>query len=132
MILIDTSVLIDFLKGKKTEKTNKLDEIIATGLPFGICSFTYQEVLQGARTEKEFRTLRLYLHSQTFYELQHGLESYENTARMYMQCRRKGITIRSTTDLLIAQIAIENGLYLLHDDTDYTRLAELFKELKEY
>ena len=51
---------------------------------------------------------------------------------MFFDCRRKGITIRSTVDLLISQIAIENNLYLLHDDTDYTRIAEVNKKLKFY
>jgi predicted nucleic acid-binding protein len=132
MILVDTSVLIDFLKGKETEKTKKLDHAIAHAIPFGICSLVYQEVLQGARTDEEFCCLSEYLRTQTFHELKNGLQSYENAARMYMLCRKNGITLRGTIDLIIAEIAIENDLFLLHDDADYTRLAGLVKSLKVY
>ncbi|MEQ6358376.1 hypothetical protein SAMN04244560_00243 [Thermoanaerobacter thermohydrosulfuricus] len=45
---------------------------------------------------------------------------------------KKGITIRSTIDLLIAQTAIENNLYLLHDDKDFSLIAQVDERLKEY
>lgn len=53
-------------------------------------------------------------------------------AKLYFKCRKKGITIRSTIDLLIAQTAIENDLYLLHDDNDFTLIAKVDQRLKEY
>ncbi len=52
MILVDTSVLIDYLKGNSNEPTELLDTIIENGLSFGICNFVYQEVLQGVKTEQ--------------------------------------------------------------------------------
>jgi len=51
---------------------------------------------------------------------------------MYIKCRKKGITIRSTLDLIIAEIAIENDLYLLHDDIDFANIAKAVKNLKIY
>ena len=51
---------------------------------------------------------------------------------MYMNCRKKGITIRSTVDLIIAEIAIENNLYLLHDDSDFVNISKIYKDLKMY
>lgn len=51
---------------------------------------------------------------------------------MYFVCRRKGITVRSSIDLLIAETAIENDLYLLHNDADYINIAGIFTELKLY
>lgn len=132
MILVDTSVLIDFLKGKETEKTDKLQQIIKDDLPFGINDFIYQEVLQGARTEKEFEMLKEYLKSQRFYGLKFGSESYSEVALIFVKCRKEGIMIRSTIDLLIAETAIENELYLLHDDRDFTNMAEVIEELREY
>jgi predicted nucleic acid-binding protein len=132
MILIDTSILIDFLKGKETEKTFKFEEIIKNEIPYGINNFIYQEILQGSRTEKEYTILNEYLQSQRFYDLKFGVKSYENAARMYFLCRNMGITIRSTIDLLIAETAIENKLFLLHDDRDFTNIAEVVNDLKEY
>ncbi len=130
MILVDTSVLIDYLKGNSNEPTELLDTIIENGLSFGICNFVYQEILQGVKTEQEFDSLKEYLQALPFYELKFGTQSYENTALLNFCCRRAGITIRSTIDLLIAQIAIENNLYLLHNDKDFDFLANVISELK--
>ncbi len=132
MVLVDTSVLINYFKGNLNEKTNLFEEILQNNLQFGINNFIYQEILQGAATEKEFNILKEYLSSQLFYELKFNKESYENAARIYFKVRKKGITIRSTIDLLIAQTAIENNLFLLHDDKDFTNIAKIFQELKEY
>jgi predicted nucleic acid-binding protein len=73
-----------------------------------------------------------YLNTLPFYELQYGKQSYENAALMNIKCRENGITIRSTIDLIIAEIAIENNLYILHDDSDFTYMAKVIKELKIY
>jgi predicted nucleic acid-binding protein len=88
--------------------------------------------LQGAKTEKEFYQLKEYLDTLPFYDLHNGRKSYENTALIYVKCRKSGITVRSTVDLIIAQTAIENGLYLLHNDNDYLNIAKVIKELKLY
>jgi len=66
----------------------------------------------------------------TFYDLLNGRKSYEDAALMYMNCRKAGITVRSSIDMIIAQIAIENQLYLLHNDADYDNIAKIIKELK--
>lgn len=124
MILLDTSVFINYFKGEDNHKTQLLDEIIENNMKFSICSFVYQEVLRGAKTQHEFDMLKSYLQSLPFYELKFGRNSYEQAAMLNFQCRRSGITIRSTIDLLIAQIAIENDLLLLHDDKDFDFIAE--------
>jgi len=132
MILVDTSVLINFFRGVKNNKVEKLRSAIINRIPYGICSLVYMELLQGARTEKEYELLKEYLSTQTFYELKNGRNSYEAAAMNYMQCRTNGITVRSTIDLIIAQISIENGLLLLHDDSDFSLIAKVVTDLKEY
>ncbi|NSW75758.1 MAG: PIN domain nuclease [Candidatus Atribacteria bacterium] len=132
MILVDTSVLIPFLRGIENEKTRKFEELIEKNIPFGINNYIYQEVLQGARNEREFRVLEEYLSSQIFYELEHGRKSYRKAAFLYFRCRKAGFTIRSTIDLLIAQTAIENGLYLLHNDQDFAIIARVENKLMEW
>ncbi|MDA8272928.1 MAG: PIN domain nuclease [Deltaproteobacteria bacterium] len=132
MILVDTSVLINYFKGINNYKTEKLEEILKNGIIFGINNFIYQEILQGASTEKEFKLLNQYLSSQKFYELNYGTKSYENAAKIYYSCRKKGVTPRSTIDLLIVETAIENNLFLLHDDNDFTEIAFIVGKLKEY
>ncbi|MGB9812724.1 MAG: type II toxin-antitoxin system VapC family toxin [Thermovenabulum sp.] len=132
MILVDTSVLISFLKGVNKEQVRKFEEVIQKNIPFGINYFIYQELLQGAKNEKEFALIKNYFSTQKFYDLKYGARSYENAAKLYIKCRKKGITIRSTVDLLIAETAIENDLYLLHDDNDFSLIAKVDERLKEY
>ncbi len=125
MILVDTSVLINFFKGIKTEGSRKFEAVLQRGIPFGINSFILQEVLQGAASEKEFSLLKKYLSTQRFYDLKDPVDSFINAARLYMACRKKGITIRSTIDCLIAETALEHDLLLLHSDNDYNAMARV-------
>ena len=132
MILIDTSVLVDYFKGIESRPAKLFDELMENGIPYGINDFVYQELLQGSRTIDEFNTLKEYLETIPFYDLQYGKESYEKAAFLHFQCRRNGITIRSTIDLLIAEIAIENDLLLLHNDEDFDNIRKVIKELRIY
>jgi predicted nucleic acid-binding protein len=132
LILVDTSVLIDYLKGNCNDKTDKLDFIIDRGIEFGINNLIYQEILQGAATSKEFNILNDYLSSLKFYYLKLGLKSYENAAKYYFECRKKGITVRSTIDMLIVETALENDLYLLHNDRDFDNVTKVITGLKIY
>jgi predicted nucleic acid-binding protein len=125
MILVDTSVLIDFFKGVKTEGGKKFEMVLQRGIPFGINSFILQEVLQGAASEKEFSLLREYLSTQRFYDLKDPVDSFINAAKLYMECRKKGITIRSTIDCLIAETVLEHNLLLLHSDNDFKAMARV-------
>ena len=123
MILVDTSVLIDLFKGLYSEPAIRLRYVLSHQIPFGITPVVYQEVLQGAKSTSEFRRLRAYLSTQRFYHPRDPVTSYEAAAGIYFQCRRQGITIRSTTDCLIAQVAMEHQLLLLHHDRDFDAMA---------
>ena len=125
MYLVDTSVLIDFLKGKETEQTKKLENIMRNQIPFGISAFTYQELLQGARDKHEYEKLRTYLATQKIYYPSH--ETFDSSAYLFFTCRKKGITIRSTIDTLIATTAMENGLILLCSDRDFKYMTEVIE-----
>ena len=83
----------------------------------------YGFVMDGAKTEKEYATLKEYLSSQRFFHPKNPVESYAQAALIYFACRRKGITVRSTIDCLIAQIALEHDLFLLHNDSDFIAMA---------
>jgi len=130
MILIDTSILIGYFKGLKGEPYDKLDGLIEQDIPVGICNQIYQEVLQGAKNKKEFDLLKEYLEIMDFYDLRYGKKSYENAALLYINCRKAGITPRSTIDLIIAQIAIDNNLLLFHNDKDFIQISEVNPDLK--
>jgi predicted nucleic acid-binding protein len=130
MILVDTSVLVGFLKGQADDRTELFKEILSRDIPFGISSYTYQEVLQGARNEEEFQTLKEYLSTQHIYYLEPEPATYEKAAKLYFNMRRKGVTPRSTLDMLIALTAMENDLALLHNDSDFNAIANNIPDFK--
>lgn len=126
---MDTSVWIDYLSGTETEVTGRFTEILNRGYTVGLTSVVYQEVVQGVSSRREFEQTSEYLGSQTFYHPREPIGSYREAARMYFDCRRAGITIRSSADCLIARVAIEHDLLLLHDDRDFEKIAEVIPDL---
>ena len=132
MILVDTSVFIDYLKGQNNDSTKRFEYILESKIPYGINDYIYQEILQGSRDLKEFSILKDYFETIPFYYLQNGKESYEKASMINILCKKNGITIRSTIDLLIAETAIENNLYLLHNDNDFKFMSKVVKNLKLY
>jgi predicted nucleic acid-binding protein len=130
MVLVDTSVLIGFLKGNKNGKISIFTELLARDIPFGISAYTYQEVLQEARDMAELQTLKDYLITQQIYFLKQEAATYERAAMLYFNLRRKGITPRGTLDMLIALTAIDNNLALLHNDRDFDEMADHLPELR--
>ncbi|GJL66277.1 MAG: twitching motility protein PilT [Nitrospirales bacterium] len=130
MYLVDTSVWLDFFRNQSTQAVRKFEEILDGKIPFGITGLIYQEVLQGADSPRDFLQLQTYLGTQKFYHPVDPVRSYEKAADLYFRCRREGITIRGSIDCLIAQVAIEQKLYLLHHDRDFTKIAEVIPDLK--
>lgn len=132
MILVDTSVIIDFLRNQDNERVVLFEGIIAKRVPWGISEYIYQEVLQGSRDEREFEKLKEYFDTIPIYFLKYGKVSFERAAMLNVRCRRSGITIRSTIDLLIAETAIENDVSLLHNDSDFEHMSKVITELRQY
>ncbi len=95
----------------------------------GLTSVVYQEVVQGVSSREEFERTAEYLGSQPFYHPRDPIESYREAALVYFRCRRAGITVRSAIDCLIARVAIEHDLILLHNDGDFDNMAKVITEL---
>ena len=131
MILVDSSVLIDFLEGRESAAVDRFIEVLDRDIPFGLSPLTVLEVLQGASSDRDFATLRAHLGSQTLYDLDGGLDSYAAAAKIFCDLRKKGLSVGSSMDCLIAQTAIEHGLFLLHSDSDFDRIARV-SSLKLY
>jgi len=122
IILVDTSVWINFFKAKETEaclflKNNTSNIIIAT------CPVIVQEVLQGIANDHEFKVIDSYLNTLTKLRYNQYELAY-NTAKLYRVLRKKGITIRKPNDCLIATYAINSKIQLLNDDRDFQFIAE--------
>lgn len=120
---------IDYLAGTETEAARRFAEILDRGYSVGLTGVVYQEVVQGVSSRREFERTSEYLSSQTFYHPKDSVGSYREAARIYFDCRRAGITIRSAVDCLIARVAIEHDLVLLHDDRDFEKMAGVVADL---
>ena len=131
MYLVDTSVWVDYIKGRDVPAVEFLDALLLTPMAVGITDPIYMEILQGARDEAGFNKLQRYFSSQQFYGFEEPQISYEAAAFMFFQCRRQGVTVRSSVDCLIAQCALENELILLHHDKDFMQLAKVVPELRQ-
>jgi hypothetical protein len=132
VVLVDTSIWIDFLRSPPGVAARRLDEVISAQIPFAIAPVILQEILQGARSAREFKRLKLNLTTQRFLHPLEPVETYVAAADIYCRCRWAGITPRSATDCLIARIAIEHGASLLHNDADFDRIARVVRELTIY
>jgi len=85
MILVDTSVLVQFLRGEDNEKVALFEMLVQEEQPFGISAYTYAEVLQGARDDAEYQKLDEYLGSQTIYEPHSGKETFKEAATVFFK-----------------------------------------------
>lgn len=130
MVLVDSSVLINYLNNKDDDQTRIIDFFIDNHVPFGINNFIYEEILQGAVDEWNFKKMKDILDSFIFYDLKKEKQSYVDAAKIMFKCRKAGFSIRSTVDCLIAQSAIENNVMLLHNDSDFTNMAKIIPELQ--
>jgi predicted nucleic acid-binding protein len=125
-------VIIDVLRNNNNDKVALLRKALDSKVSCGISIYTYTEVLQGARSEKEFSILEAHLSVFEIYYLPNEAEPYKAAAKLFLDLRKKGKTIRSTLDILIAETAITNGLYLLHNDRDFDVITENVSDLKIY
>lgn len=124
MILIDTSALIEFLNRTGSPADTAIEGLIANNSDVAIADIVLTEVLQGIRNEGEYSEVLASLTSLPILSLKEH-NSYIKAANIYRNCRSKGLTVRSTVDLLIAQTAIEHDAELLHNDRDFTAIASV-------
>ncbi len=117
MILVDTSVWIDYLNGKENSLTNILDKALIDGLVL-IGDLILLEILQGIKAEREYNKTRTLLALLEQYEM-FGHKMVEKCAENFRFLRKKGVTIRKTNDVIIATFCIENNLPLLFNDRDF-------------
>lgn len=125
MILVDTSALLPFLAGRSTRASDSFADALSEGIEVALTPIVVQEVLQGALEELEWRKLKAYLLTQAILAPRDPMTTHVAAARIYYDCRRQGLTVRSTLDCVVAQIAIEHGVPLLHDDRDYDAIARV-------
>ena len=117
MIVVDSSVWIDYLRGTPTPQADKLDELLGTAV-LGIGDLILTEVLQGCGTEREFNAVRKTLSALELVVLGGEAVAIE-AAKNFRRLRALGITARKTIDTVIATRCILDGFELLHSDRDF-------------
>lgn len=130
MIVVDTTVWIDFLEARGTPFDLQLKSLIERGVPLALTDIVYCEVLQGILNDVKFRRIRGMLRAFPILRVR-GLKTFDRAAQIYRDCRRRGFTIRNTVDCLIAATCLEAGAPLYHNDRDFEAIAEV-KGLRVY
>lgn len=125
MICVDTSVLIDLFKGRKTKEVEHIIYLEKEGTNFCIPAVCAQETLQGAKSNKEWDLLLNYLSTQYLISTSKQIEHHLAAAKINFDCHKKGLTINSTVDSCIAQLCLENDLRLLTSDKDFQKIAKV-------
>ena len=117
MILVDSSVWVDYFNGQATRETGFLDTLLGVE-PVAIGNLILAEVLQGFRSDADYETAKGLLTSLTMYELL-GVGMALKVVENYRTLRKKGITVRKTADTIIATFCIEYGFPLLYSARDF-------------
>jgi predicted nucleic acid-binding protein len=122
MILVDSSVWIDFFRGNSTPQVERLDALFEQER-IGVGDLVMTEVLQGFRTQRDFNQARKTFEAFEFVELG-GFDVALQAAKNFRALQALGFTVRKTIDTLIATKCIESGYSLLHADRDFTPFAK--------
>ena len=117
MILVDSSVWIDYFTGIDSSQVSKLDDCLGLQ-PVAIGDLILTEVLQGFRRDKEYETAKSLFDELTLFELL-GQRMAVKSAENFRALRKKGITIRKTADVIIATFCIDRNIPLLFSDKDF-------------
>jgi predicted nucleic acid-binding protein len=117
LILVDSSVWIDYFKGTRTRQTDKLENLLDSEL-LAIGDLILMEVLQGFASDREFNLVKSLLLSLVVVDLG-GQDIAVRAAQNFRSLRKLGVTVRKTIDVVIATRCIEGAHSLLHDDRDF-------------
>jgi len=125
MILVDSSVWIDFFNGSDVAAVSRLADLLEDGsAPLGMADLVLFEVLRGFREEQDFHAARRTLAALPVVQIG-GEDEALRAAQHYRALRAQGYTVRSPIDVLLASYCIEHDHALLHSDRDFDVLESL-------
>jgi len=122
MLLVDTTVWIDFFADRPEPHVMALQKLIENDEDICICGVILAEVLQGIRSDTDYRKTKDYFDVLILLPMRQI--AFVRAAELYRSLRKKGITIRKSVDCMIASVAIEHDLPLLHNDRDFDQIAK--------
>jgi len=117
MLLVDTTVWIDYFVDRTTPEVTHLIAAVVQRENICLCGVVVTEILQGISNLKEYHQVSSVLQNLIFLNM--SWETHVAAAEIYRTLRRRGITIRKTIDCMIAAVALENDIPLLHRDRDF-------------
>lgn len=117
MVIVDSSVWIDYFNGRDTAQTNKLDDLLSSEA-VGLGDLILVEVLQGFREDKDYQIAKQLLTALTVFNLL-GSDIAVKSVNHFRSLRKRGVTVRKTADVVIATFCIENNYPLLFSDKDF-------------
>jgi hypothetical protein len=121
--LVDTTVWIDFFRGASTPHVEELERLINDHEDVCICGVILTEILQGIRDDTEHQRVLSSLRACVLLPMTE--QTFLSSAELYRTARRRGFTIRNSVDCMIAAVAIEHDVTLLHHDRDFDTLARI-------
>ena len=121
-MLVDTSVWIDFFAGRNLPHVAALEQSIIDSEDLALCGIIMTEILQGIADDTAHRRVQRYLSPLIMLPMPETV--FVRAAAIYRALRKKGITIRKSNDCIIAATALEHHCQLLHNDRDFTAIAE--------
>ncbi len=124
MILVDTSVWIDFFAGRDLPHVAKLEQSILDNEDLALSGIILTEILQGIPDDTTYRRVRHYLSALIMLPMPESV--FVRAADIYRKLRKQGITIRKTNDCIIAATALERHCQLLHTDKDFAPIQESY------
>ena len=125
MLVVDSSVWIDFFNDADQPSAQLLDHLLANGeVRLVVPDLVLFEVLRGFRHERDYRQARLLMQTLSI-ESVGGAELMLSAAQHYRSLRGQGVTVRSSIDVLVAAFCIEHDYALLHRDRDFDAFEEL-------
>lgn len=126
MILVDTSVWIDFFRGISSIYKIALHDLILKESDICLVDIILTEILQGIKEDRKFDEVKSHLLEFPIYSAR-DTDTFIQAAQIYRDCRKKGKVVKKTIDCVIASIAIENSLELFHNDKDFDLIKDCSK-----
>jgi predicted nucleic acid-binding protein len=124
MVLVDTTVWIDFFSGRPLPHVKVLEDFLINREDLCICGIVLTEVLQGIRKDSEFEKTSDLFRNLIFLPMNYS--TFLRSAQIYRSLRKRGITVRKPVDCMIASVALENDIPLLDNDKDFDPIEKHF------
>ncbi len=124
MILVDTSVWIDFFAGHNFPHVAALEQFILDNEDLALCGIILTEILQGIADDTTYQRVRHDLNPLIMLSMPEAI--FVRAADIYRKLRKQGFTIRKTNDCIIAATALEHHCQILHNDKDFLPIAKYY------